>query len=334
MATTPLSNFSYDYDYPIDDVFENEDEADYERFYALRTKARTFMAITDITKFFLNLGVLIINIYFIVIVCRNKNLKTIKANRYLMHCSIFNIFMWVSEPIYEITISLFYLYPYFGWGMYCVTRQFQATGVIGMFFCMFGIGLEWLLAVNKTDMKPLVQKFYDHSILIIYLLCITKTILDYIICHNTYYTLTNYIDHVLLFGLLAFVIYCNIKKKNLKAKNSYLLSVINLFIFSWIPMYCYDILNRVTSKNYTMRFLLLVTSFLPEYLAYGCPILIFIWLGRKNKYFKVAYRKSCSCCTCCRAISDYSGDDETFEDSEEMEHEENVENMSNNATLL
>uniref|UniRef100_A0A6P7GUE2 Uncharacterized protein LOC114346845 n=1 Tax=Diabrotica virgifera virgifera TaxID=50390 RepID=A0A6P7GUE2_DIAVI len=329
---TPFSNLSYDE--PIDNVFENEDEADWERFYTWMSKVSIFITITEIIKFFLILGALGINIYFIVIVCRNKNLKTIKANRYLMHCSLFNLLMWVTEPIYAILMTVFRLYRYFGWGMYCIDRQFETIGVIGMFLCMFGIGLEWLLAVNKINMKPFIQKFYDHSILIVYLLCIMKAIIDSIICHHSFDIRTNYIEHVLLFGLLAFAIYCNIKKKNLKAKNSYLLSVINLFVFLWIPLYCYDILYDVTRYNFTMKFILRVTDFIPEYLAYGSPIVIFIWLGRINKYFKVAYRKSCSCCTCCRAISDYSGDDETFEDSEEIEHVKNVENLSNNATLL
>ncbi|XP_050506795.1 uncharacterized protein LOC126884714 [Diabrotica virgifera virgifera] len=341
MATPFLSNLNYDESIGIDNVFENHDEAHFDnfmRYVRLMDKVSTFMAITEIIQFFLILGVIGINIYFIGIVCRNKNLYTIKANRYLLHCFIFNIFMWSKEPIYLIILQVFKLYQYFedfGAKLLCVVDQFVTTGVTGMFLCMFGIGLEWLLAVSKTNMKPFVQKLYDHSVLIIYLLCTIKIIIDYIVCDHIFFFHTNYIEHVLLFALLALVIYCNIKSKTLKAKTSYLISVINLFVFSWIPLYCYDILHvNVVRTNYTMTFILNVTDFIPEYLAYGSPIVIFIWLSRKNKYFKVAYRKSCSCCTCCRAISDYSGDDETFEDSEEMDHVENVENMSNNATLL
>uniref|UniRef100_A0A6P7HC76 Uncharacterized protein LOC114346844 n=1 Tax=Diabrotica virgifera virgifera TaxID=50390 RepID=A0A6P7HC76_DIAVI len=124
---TPLSNLSYDE--PIDNVFEDEDEADYQRFYMWMTKAAIFMTITDIIQFFLILGVLGINIYFIVIICRNKNLKTIKANRYLMHCSIFNLFMWTTKPLYIIILEVFRLYRSLGWGVYCVETQFETIGL-------------------------------------------------------------------------------------------------------------------------------------------------------------------------------------------------------------
>ncbi|XP_072385183.1 uncharacterized protein [Diabrotica undecimpunctata] len=330
---TPLSNLSYDE--PIDNVFDDEfDEADFQRFIIWMETVTPFIMITQVIKSFLILGVLGINIYFIAIICKNKNLKTIKANRYLMHCSIFNLFMWMTEPIYANIMTVLRLYPYLGWRMYCVEREFETTGMIGMFLCMLGIGIEWLLVVNKINMKPFTQRLYDSSILIIYLLCIIKMIMDYIVCNSAYYIRYNFIEHVLLFALFVFVIYCNIKKKKLKAKNSYLLSVINVFVFSWIPVYCYDILLPESRSYVTINVILRVTKFIPEYLAYGSPIVIFIWLGRINKYFKAAYQKSCSCCTCCRVIIEYSGGDETFVDSGEIEPMENVENMSNNATLL
>ncbi|XP_050506794.1 uncharacterized protein LOC126884713 [Diabrotica virgifera virgifera] len=343
--TPLLSNFSHDEWLTLEDVLENQEIDDSENdeniFYENLDKAANFRNIADKIIFYLILSAIGTSICFIVIVCRNKNLNRVKANRYLMHCSIFYLFMWSIRPLFEMLrlhVDLYRHQRHFA----CTWIQVEKTTRISMFLCMLAIGLEWLLSLKTINMKPVVHKVYDHSILIIYLLCIIKVMIDYILCYYTYvfdWRHHDYVEQALPFGLLVFVFYCNIKKKNVKAKDSYMLTIINLFVFSWIPLYLHDILYEVFENNFSIMFILLITRFIPEYLAYGSPTLIFIWLGTRNKYFKAAYRKSCIFCSRCRAISNESGDGETFEDSEEIvgneiEHEEKASNISSNIELL
>uniref|UniRef100_A0A6P7GEA0 Uncharacterized protein LOC114341263 n=1 Tax=Diabrotica virgifera virgifera TaxID=50390 RepID=A0A6P7GEA0_DIAVI len=342
-----LSNFSHDEWLTLDDVLENQQIDDSENveniFYKNLDKATNFRSIADKILFYLILSAIGTSIYFIVIVCRNKNLNRVKANRYLMHCSIFYLFMWSIEPLFEMLrfhVDGVWMNPR---PFHCTQIQVENTTRISMFLCMLAIGLEWLLSLKTINMKPVVQNVYDHSILIIYLLCIIKIMIDYILCYYTHVFSWlkhyDYVEQALPFGLLVFVIYCNIKKKNLKAKDSYMLIIVNLFVFSWVPLYLHDILYEVFENNYSILFIVIVIRFVPEYLAYGSPVFIFIWLGTRNKYFKAAYRKSCIFCSRCRAISNDSGDGETFEDSEEnlgneIEHEGKASNISNNIELL
>ncbi|CAH1115670.1 unnamed protein product [Psylliodes chrysocephalus] len=332
MTSSPFDMFGNTSLDVLDDPFEVIEESESDKYYRIMRQTSTFRNIMDIIKFFLCIGVIIIDIYLIIIICRNKKLKETKTNKYVMHYAIFNILQFISLPFFEISVEIFGLWRFFSWHFYCLGRQIEDVYIVGMFLCCLALTSEWIITVYYNSIvKQFILKILDYSILIIYGICSLFLLLNVIICYNLNYVITILLDGILYFCLVIFVLVCNCLKskvKNPSNKKMYSLTIATVMILTWLPLYIYHFCEGWFYRAYTFRLFIILTFFIPEYLAYGSPIIVIVLLAKLNKYYKVAFTKSCN-----KSVQEYTGDDEYFDESED-EVNENVNSLASDATLL
>ncbi|CAH1115671.1 unnamed protein product [Psylliodes chrysocephalus] len=332
MTSSPFDMFDNTSLDVLDDPFEVIEESESDKYYRIMRQTSTFRNTMDIIKFFLCIGVIIIDIYLIVIISRNKKLKETRTNKYVMHYAIFNILQFVSLPFFEFTIEIFGLWRFFSWHVYCLFGQMQDVYIVGMFLCCLALTSEWIITVyyNPNVRRVILSKILNYSILFIYCICFQFWILNVILCYYSIYVITILLNSILYFCLVIFVLVCNclkIKVKNPSNKKMYSLTIATVMILTWLPLYIYHFCAGFFDA-YTFRLFILLTFFIPEYLAYGSPIIVIVLLAKLNKYYKVAFTKTCN-----KSVQEYTGDDEYFDESEN-EVKENVNSLASHATLL
>ncbi|XP_056642659.1 uncharacterized protein LOC130449041 [Diorhabda sublineata] len=278
----PVLEQSFDYKY-------NERELFIKRMNSIST----FQEITDIIKFFLDIFVVSIDIYLIIIVCRNPKLKMIKANKLIMHFSLFNILYTISKPILTIFMEIFDLWQHITLSFWCIQDEIENSGLLGMFLTGLALSVNWLITVNCKNVKQIFLKLNNNLIIVIYVLISANLIGGFILCQITYRNWSLLPQLIFLLLTIIFVIICDCKIKADDNKKNYPLRIANVVIMSWIPIILYLVLHAIFQNNYTVLFILYVTLFIPEFIAYGSPITVIFTLYYINKNFKIAVRKSC-----------------------------------------
>ncbi|CAG9859585.1 unnamed protein product, partial [Phyllotreta striolata] len=331
MAVNVTFNISDTIPLEYDDIFAYYSKEEQEYYSRIRSIS-TFRMVMDIIKFFLCVFVVIIDIYLIVVMMRNKRLRACKTNKYVLNYAIFNLLSFVALPFFAIFVELLRTVRLSSWSFYCLERQVEDCSMIGLFLCCFALSFEWLITVYyNSNVNQIIIKLYTYSLHIIYALIFALLVLYTLLCFEVFYI--NIVLNIILYViLLIFILICNylrVKIPNPTSKKMFSLNIATVMTLCWLPLFIYHLLSSFFYRSYTLRFLLMASYFIPEILAYCSPIIVVFLLGKLNKYYKVAFIQSC----CCISNRNYSGDDESFMEDDE-EDKENVDDLANKAEIL
>lgn len=310
-----ITNYT-DIDYvDVKDPFDYQ-EYDYQEYMKISSALTTFEKITDIIELFVYTAIVTADVFLIIVILRNPKLKAIRSNKLIMHFCIFNTILILSYPLISIFFPLLGWNKYFNWDFYCLEVQLESTGILGLFLIGFGLSFHWFITINSQIVNPVFQKFNDNSILITYTLCLLKLIIDIPLCFLTHTGWSMLAVIILILFIIIFLLVSDCKIKTIDKQKNYPLTVANIIILSWMPLFILHFLSEFIRHEFMMRTFLDVIFFIPEFLAYGSPIIIIFWLGSVKKQFKSAFKKTLSRFKCSSNV-DYIIDEET-EDEEEL----------------
>ncbi|KAG5886636.1 hypothetical protein JTB14_000998 [Gonioctena quinquepunctata] len=274
--------------------------------------------------------VLAADIFLITIICKKKRLRT-KINSYIMHFLIFDMIAILSMPVLRIFMEVTSMWKHIGYRTYCISAQVETSSIMFCHLFSFGLVLEWFLTIHNPELGRKFMRFYKYSISIIYAIGTSQLLILTGLCFREDWTVRHLTESLFFFYVCIFLCICDFfsyKKKNqLDNKNSYALTIANVMILSWLPLYLYHELLLVIDGT-IISLILYSTIFIPECLAYGCPIIMVVMLGKLNKYFQMAYDRAFK-----KSARNYGDDDDNLDESEDVNIVNTV-NVHDNASVL
>nr|XP_023026173.1 uncharacterized protein LOC111514166 isoform X2 [Leptinotarsa decemlineata] len=310
------------------DPFHDDYEDEYVRGASLMRVLDVSSMITDLIKFLLCLCVIAADIFLITIICKTKKLKT-KTNSFIVNYAIFNMISIVAIPLFEILRAI----TRFNFGrFYCIVEQIESSSIL---FChMFGFGLafEWFFVVFYSSPGKFFSNIHKYSVYLIYVIGTIQFLSTVPFCLTDDWIVRHMIDRVTFVGICGFLGVCNYfsyKRTSGMDDNKYALTAANIMVFFWLPLFLYDELFIHNGSSMTLYFILEITLFIPDWLAYGSPIIVIISLGKSNKYFQMAYSRAFK-----RSVRKYASDEDGLDESEDNTIGENGTNVYDNATPI
>ncbi|KAG5886637.1 hypothetical protein JTB14_000999 [Gonioctena quinquepunctata] len=272
------------------------------------------------------------DVFLITIISKNKRLRT-KINSYIMHFLIFDMIAILAMPVLEIFMEVTSMWKHIGFRTYCISEQVETSSIMFCHLFSFGLVLEWFLTIHNPELGRRFMRFYKYSIPIIYAIGTSQLLILTGLCFRKDWTIRHLAETLFFLYVCIFLCICNFfsyKKKNqLDNKNSYALTIANVMILSWLPLYLYHELLFVIDGR-IMAIILYFSLYIPESLAYGCPIIMVVMLGKLNKYFQMAYDRVFK-----KSTRNYGDDDDdNLDESEEDVNIVNTVNVYDNASVL
>ncbi|XP_056642656.1 uncharacterized protein LOC130449040 [Diorhabda sublineata] len=311
MAATNHTHIDY---VDIEDPFEYEDY-EYDEYMKISSALTIFQKITDVFELFYYTLIVLTDIILIILILGNSKLKGIKSNKSIMHFSVFNLSLILSFPMFSIIFPLFNLNRFVNRNFYCFEFQLQSTAVLGIFLTGFVLSFHWLVDINYQTANPVFKTFDSFSILITYVLCFLKLIIDIPSCFLHINAWNVIILILLVLFIIIFVLVCDCKRKTINKQKNYPLTIANIIILSWMPLFIFHLLIESLRFEYIARKILESILFIPELMAFGSPIIIIIWLGFNNKQFKSGLKNLLNRFTC-RSNVDYTIKDDSEDDED------------------
>ncbi|KAG5886641.1 hypothetical protein JTB14_001003 [Gonioctena quinquepunctata] len=309
---------------PLGDTSAEEYEEEvYRNVYTVMTY---FGFAANFVQLLIYICVLATGIFLITIICKNKRLRT-KINSYIMHFLIFDMIAILAMPVLHIFMHVTSMWKHIGLRTYCISEQLELSSIMFCHLFSFGLVLEWFLTIHNPELGRRFMRIYKYSIPIIYVIGTSQLLILTGLCFRENWTVRHLTETLFFFFVCIFLCICNFfsyKKKNQPDnKNSYALTIANVMILSWLPLYLYHELLFVIDGR-IMAMILYFTLYIPECLAYGCPITMVVMLGKLNKYFQMAYDRAFK-----KSARNYGGDEDNLDESEEDVHIVNTQQQIN-----
>lgn len=249
-----------------------------------------YFIVTTIIKLILILAVIAGNIFLAIVIIRFKRLRAVRSNVFILHLCILNIVYYLCSPLFLTLGHIMSSYE----TVTTFTLQTQMTLLTLYMTFAVCLAVDWFLTAKKSQYMKLSEKYYRFIYVAMYLLFLIEWAIS--LAYSE-------IQHVARAGLffIFYVIYLIVlivlnilkKKLNLRSqakKTEYSLSVSNIIIFSFLPIFLFHINLHIVVDN--VAIVMLFLEIFPALIEIGHPLWIIYLLGRQNKYFKMAYYKS------------------------------------------
>ncbi|CAH1154344.1 unnamed protein product [Phaedon cochleariae] len=268
-----------------DDPFAELDEAAIEQEELAASFA--YIIVTILVKLAVCLAAIAADIFLVIMICRFRKLRSIRMNMFILNATILSVVYLLCTPLYFMLGHLLFNHnapTLFLWQTQNTLLILYNTFAICMAVCWFLTGYKPLL-IKKY------QKYSSHVFGTIYIAFIIEWIFAFIYSKNHHIARMS-IFTVFYVIFLVLLVILNVLKTRVSmssdcAKTSYCLNVANIIFFAYLPMFLFHIAIRFISNDF-----MFYLEFIPELIALAHPVLIVYELGRKDKHFKTAYKKS------------------------------------------
>ncbi|XP_050506804.1 uncharacterized protein LOC126884721 [Diabrotica virgifera virgifera] len=273
------------------------------RIYDLIEDTLSFKIITDdYVKLLLCSAISLADIYLVTRIWRNRHLRCTKANEYILHYIICNLLL-TAFLVIKISIEVLLILSqkeriksrenFFRSYNSCIEKQLETTALLCFFLCAFGLTLDWLITVPFKLIRPLFQKIINNLILMIYGIALMKIYFD-VICPSKNVKWMKVATQVLCISIAIFVLLCNFKRKSIYKERNYSLTIASVMVCCCVPFSIYVLVIELIMIDKDMfSFVLYITYFIPQYLAYTSSIISVAWLAIIKKKFRDALKIRC-----------------------------------------
>lgn len=234
-----------------------------------------------------------------VIIIKYKRLRT-RTNFYLVNFNICHILYIISTPLLYHIISETFYEGYMEVHWYCVWIRVENFAMGLAFSFITGYGVDSFLATAKPswfskykERYPYVFSFFYFGHFLVYLIAASICLKKGFNNNFNFHFLSGY-----FFVALLCILYVTCKEqrmeKNLKLSTphkAYALTVSVIILLMWMPLIVFYNMVIIFADLDKVEQVLWCTIFLPEYLAYCCPLVIVYKLWQSSKQFTTAFRK-------------------------------------------
>ncbi|CAH1104913.1 unnamed protein product [Psylliodes chrysocephalus] len=279
------------------EILENDplQEANLTTFYQqMKSTYETLSTVsyfTDIIKIIIIIFVILVDIFLIDILRCNSKLKT-KVNQIILHYSVSHILFTICHTLVFDFIIVTGLILYLPSILFDILYFFQNFGLLLNYIFSFGLGMEWLCTVYNPYFGQHCKTINNYSIIMFYLIGAGLCGIQVGFMFTSYWYVESIIPKMIYLVCLMFILVCNLfqyKRRNIANKDTYVLSIANVLILFWVPLFIYDeFLMYWTYGSYILYTIALFTIDIPQWLTFITPIAVVIILRRHDEQFRRA----------------------------------------------
>lgn len=267
------------------------------------------------------------DMFLAVTILRFKRLQT-RINTYILHMCIITSLLYFIIPMFVTILDLIIHH-------FAIYYMMEVQNTFLMSYVTFSLilAVDWIVSNYNSPWIAWYHRYYKYCIPVIYFMFFIYTLVTVFSDGMTMTLMKIFLYYYIASAVILIAL--NIVKRFTRVKpetqkTAYAMTVSNIAIFSFLPtFFIYWLLTYLLPHNFTIDMIFVFIESIVVMLSLSHPIIIVYYLGKENKYFKMAYNKSFK-----RSIRSY-GDDNLDEVSEDENPDINkvVVNYSNDDGL-
>ncbi|XP_018568595.1 uncharacterized protein LOC108908899 [Anoplophora glabripennis] len=255
--------------------------------------------VTDYFSIPLCVAAIVADLFLTVVILKYKRLKK-RTNLYLVNFNISHILYIISTPLLYYMVSETFYEGQMDIHWYCVWIRVENFAMGLAFSFIAGYGMDSFLEKAKPSWFSRYKERYLYVFSFFYFGHFLVYLIAASICLKRGFN-NNFNFHFLsgyFFLALISILYVTYEEqkleKNLRLSTphkAYSLTVSVIILLMWMPLIIFYNMVIIFANFENVERVLWYTLFLPEYLAYCCPMVIIYELWKSSKQFRNAFRK-------------------------------------------
>ncbi|XP_057660237.1 uncharacterized protein LOC130896272 isoform X1 [Diorhabda carinulata] len=249
--------------------------------------------VTENVRVMINLLSVAANV-FIIVIMKKSNKFTSKTDRLIFHYAVWHTIYSFSYDLIEDFLGVTGLYIHVPFVVYMILFEIAKSGLYLVYFFSLGLGIDWLLNIHNFKLGERCSRFNENLLYVMYGMGIFLSIIVFISLWFSYiyWKIKSITSKTIYYSIFFIILVLNkLERTNESASNkqSYNLTVANIIIFPWMPLYIYQQLLSFTYGHFILHSVVLYTIFLPQWICSCNSIVIFMILFNLNKYFELGF---------------------------------------------
>ncbi|CAG9761036.1 unnamed protein product [Ceutorhynchus assimilis] len=319
-GSSPFSPFQD----PSESVFETETKIDFFSYFFI-----TF----ELLKFLLCVNCFASDIYLIVIISKFKKLRTRLNNLFLIYAICNLLYLTLANVIMIIVEVSSHLHDV---NHYCVISNLDHLMFTLSFYTLTFMAIDWYVLNYHPDIYTKYPRTFKYGIGVAFVvLAIPKWIATSCMCYEDrfkLYALRLYLEDIsFAFGGIVLITISILKRIRTPVsdthKTEYAFSIPKIIFLLSLPVFIMRLISLCLEGYYPLLKYLYLLEYITECLFLTQTIALLYLLGKRNKYFKMAYLKCCK-----KNVQEYGDDD--LDSGSINETGENHVTYDNNSQLI